>query len=298
MSLRNISLTAGKYIIAVSGGVDSVVLLHLIARKPKAESRKLIVAHVDHGIRPESVEDAKFVEQLAKMYGLKFESKRFELGSGASEQKARTARYSYLFELCEKHKAKLVTAHHQGDLIETSVLNMIRGTGPHGLANMLSGDFIIRPLLKIPKTEIIKYAKENNLEWREDSTNLDQAYLRNYIRQNLITKLEPKMSLLQSNIDITAQKTAEFDKLMNELLQNHKENNKFRRSGLLELDYKLLTYAVRQILIESEVKDISREMIERVSMGIKTLPSGKKLDIDKYHKLQSYKDFIEITSKE
>ncbi|MDQ3093677.1 MAG: tRNA lysidine(34) synthetase TilS [bacterium] len=297
MSLNNISLPDGKYIVAVSGGVDSIVLLNLLATK-LSPTTTLVVAHVDHGIRTESVDDAKFVEELAKKYGLKYENKRFELGAGASEEKARVSRYSFLFNLCEKHKAKLVTAHHQGDLIETSVLNILRGTGPHGLANMLSGELILRPLLKISKAEIISFAKENNLSWREDSTNHDQSYLRNYIRQNVIPKLEPEIPLLQSNIDITAKKTAEFDKLMKVLLQSYKQDNRFKRSGLLELDYKLLSYAVRQILIESGVKDISRDMIERVSIGIKTLLPGKKLDIDKLHRLSSYKDFVEITSTE
>ncbi|MDQ3123471.1 MAG: phosphoadenosine phosphosulfate reductase family protein, partial [bacterium] len=81
MSLNSISLPDGKYIVAVSGGVDSIVLLYLLATK-LSPTTTLVVAHVDHGIRPESVADAKFVEELAKKYGLKYESKSFELGVG------------------------------------------------------------------------------------------------------------------------------------------------------------------------------------------------------------------------
>ncbi len=170
-----------KYVVAVSGGVDSVVLLDMLAKRPDL---KLVVAHFDHGIRPDSKQDADFVKSLAEKYGLPFETKREELGEKASEDLARERRYEFLRAVAKKHGAAIVTAHHADDVIETIAINLSRGTGWRGLAVMDSD--IIRPLTDMTKTEIIKYAKDNNLSWREDRTNVDDKYLRNRIRQKLV----------------------------------------------------------------------------------------------------------------
>ena len=173
-----------KYVVAVSGGVDSAVLLDILSKKPGLD---LIVAHFDHGIRDDSKSDAIFVANLAKEYNLPFETKREELGSEVSEEKARDRRYEFLRVVAKKHDAKLVTAHHSDDVIETIAINLSRGTGWRGLA-VLDSD-IVRPLTDMSKSEIINYAKKNRLEWREDSTNAGDKYLRNRIRRK-ISKLD------------------------------------------------------------------------------------------------------------
>jgi tRNA(Ile)-lysidine synthetase-like protein len=167
-----------KYILAVSGGVDSVVLLDMLARKKEHE---VIVAHFDHGIREESAVDARFVKALALRYGVTFESKREELGSNSSEAMARERRYNFLREVASKYSATIATAHHQDDLIETIVINLIRGTGWRGLA-VLNDKTIKRPLLHYTKHNIYEYALKNNLEWVEDETNHSNVYLRNRVR--------------------------------------------------------------------------------------------------------------------
>lgn len=168
-----------KYIVAVSGGVDSVVLLDMMSRVPEIE---LIVAHFDHGIRPDSAEDALFVGELAKKYGYTYFTKGEALGASASEELARTRRYEYLHRLAQAHDAKIVTAHHLDDLVETVAINLNRGTGWRGLAAFESA--VVRPLIDLPKDHIIKYAHNNGLEWREDATNKSNAYLRNRIRSH------------------------------------------------------------------------------------------------------------------
>ncbi|HUC96507.1 MAG TPA: tRNA lysidine(34) synthetase TilS [Candidatus Saccharimonadales bacterium] len=167
-----------KYVVAVSGGVDSVVLLDILVHQPETE---LIVAHFDHGIRDESHLDAVFVSELAKKYGLPFVSKREELGVSASEEKARDQRYAFLRSVAKERGAKLVTAHHADDVIESIAINLSRGTGWRGLA-VLDSD-IVRPLTNMSKSETINYAKKHNLQWREDSTNSSDVYLRNRIRR-------------------------------------------------------------------------------------------------------------------
>lgn len=169
-----------KYILAVSGGVDSVALLDMLSKKSDLE---LVVAHFDHGIRPDSADDAEFVKDLAEKYGLPFESKREELGSDASEDLARNRRYEFLRSMAEKYDAEIVTAHHADDVIETIAINLSRGTGWRGLAVMDSD--IIRPLTDMTKAEIVEYAKKNDLTWREDTTNVSNKYLRNRIRRRL-----------------------------------------------------------------------------------------------------------------
>ncbi len=177
------------YLVAVSGGVDSVVLLDMLARAPRTKNQELspnyIVAHVDHGIRGEdSAVDARFVKRLAKQYGLPCVSTELYLGKSASEELARQKRYEFLFAEAKKHRAVVVTAHHQDDLIETIALNHTRGTGWRGLAVMDRSD-IYRPLLTRTKQQVYEYALAHHLEWVEDATNASNRYLRNRLRHRL-----------------------------------------------------------------------------------------------------------------
>lgn len=170
-----------KYLVAVSGGVDSVVLLDMLSKS----SHTIVVAHVDHGIRgDESAADARFVEKLAERYGFSYVSARFDLGEYASEERARNARYGFLSEQAEKSGATIVTAHHLEDAIETVAINLQRGTGWRGLA-VMGGEKIARPLLSMTKQQIYDYAVRHRLEWVEDHTNASDAYQRNRIRRRL-----------------------------------------------------------------------------------------------------------------
>jgi tRNA(Ile)-lysidine synthase len=183
-----------KYVVAVSGGVDSVVLLDMLAQKSGLE---LIVAHFDHGIRQESAEDAAFVAALAQKYGAKYVTERMELGPDASEETARTNRYHFLKEVATQEHADLVTAHHADDVVESIVINIVRGTGWRGLAAF--GDAaIVRPLLSMRKQQLYQYACSHGLEWVEDATNVSDAYLRNRIRR-VLTQLpsSQRVALLQ-----------------------------------------------------------------------------------------------------
>ncbi len=184
-----------NYLLAVSGGVDSVVMLDILAVNNKRQDKpstkyhlpntKLVIAHVDHGIRPESSEDARFVEALARQYGVPYVGCRLELGEGASEEQARQARYQFLNEQSDKFRAKIVTAHHEDDLIGSIAINLIRGTGWRGL-NVMSRNNVTRPLLGWTKRQVYDYALKARLEWVEDSSNSSPKYLRNRLRADVI----------------------------------------------------------------------------------------------------------------
>lgn len=165
-----------RKILAISGGIDSVALLHMM----RSDS-SVLVAHFNHGIRENSDEDELFVKNLAKKYKLDFESKKELLGKDCSEAEAREKRYCFLNYLCDKYEGEIYTAHHKDDLIESIVINIVRGTGWRGLVP-LDDPKIKRPLLDMSKKDIYIYAFENNLTFRHDSTNTSDAYLRNRIR--------------------------------------------------------------------------------------------------------------------
>lgn len=170
-----------KYLLAVSGGIDSVVLLDMLVREGKHD---IIVAHFDHGIRDDSEHDAAFVRELARQYDVPFVMAREELGEGASEDMARNRRYAFLRSRANESGAIIATAHHADDIIETVAINLIRGTGWRGLA-VLDAPDVVRPLLARTKQDNIAYALEHRLEWVEDSTNRSDVYLRNRIRHQL-----------------------------------------------------------------------------------------------------------------
>ena len=248
---------------AVSGGIDSVVLLDILSRQKNYE---LIVAHFDHGIRDDSHLDAEFVEGLAKKYGLKFELKREELGPKASEELARNRRYDFLRELAGKHDAKIVTAHHIDDVIETVAINLLRGTGWRGLA-VLDSD-ITRPLTNHTKSDLIKYAKENNLSWRDDPTNLGDKYLRNQVRKKL-SKLDDdfKFQLL----GLWAEQKALKSKINDEVVALVGNGPSYSRYFFTHIDDKVAVELLRHITNAA----LTRPQIIKLLYAIKTIASGK-----------------------
>lgn len=207
-------LLAGKYIIAVSGGIDSVVLLDYLYRYQK--NVELIVAHFDHGIREDAQEDAAFVRKITQRYDLQYEVSKGELGVDASEEVAREARYEFLRKVKQKHDADgIITAHHANDVVETMIINLTRGTGWRGLCSLKNTKELHRPLLQTLKSEILHYAKEEKLTWREDSTNNEIKYLRNNVRHNIMPYVDIKewLALYEKQIDLQRDIDSEIRKL-------------------------------------------------------------------------------------
>lgn len=209
-----IGIVKNKYIVAVSGGVDSVVLLDMLAKKGDAE---LVVAHFDHGMRADSYLDSEFVRQLAAKYNLPFETKREELGSKAGEDKARRHRYKFLQSVVNKYGGVIATAHHLDDVVETIAINIVRSTGWRGLAVLDSTD-IYRPLLNMTKQNILDYAEQNKLQWRDDPTNISDRYLRNKLRIKLAAlpkdEFDAIIKLWQSQLELKKEIDSEIASLV------------------------------------------------------------------------------------
>lgn len=189
-----------RLLIAVSGGLDSVVLTDLCTRA----GYDVVLLHCNFQLRgDESEGDELFVRQLAQNYQKEIHVQRFDVAKeqeragGSTQEVARRLRYSWFQEMAEQQLASgissvcLVTAHHADDHIETMLMQFFRGTGLKGLTGIpaISG-IIRRPLLPFFKEELLGYAKEYELIWREDSSNITTTYTRNYIRHEILPKLE------------------------------------------------------------------------------------------------------------
>jgi tRNA(Ile)-lysidine synthetase-like protein len=191
MELPLLPTLKGRFVIAVSGGIDSVVLLHALLSLNDPDLH-LIAAHVNHGMRQDAGRDAEFVRNLAQYYGIPFELHEARLGEGASEAEARRERYDFLHFVCKKHEADgIITAHHQDDVLETIILNIKRGTGWRGLSSLRSHTGMLRPLINSAKAQIYEYAMLHKLQWVEDESNQDITFLRNKIRHTIIPYLTP-----------------------------------------------------------------------------------------------------------
>jgi tRNA(Ile)-lysidine synthase len=200
-----------ELLVAVSGGVDSVVLCDLLHRS----GYNFTIAHCNFRLRgAESERDQDFVEKLAAKYRRNILVKRFDTAAYAEKHKvsiqlaARELRYDWFQSLIDgsanesRIKLKyLLTAHHADDNIETLLFNFFRGTGLRGLRGiMIKQDNVIRPLLNVRKLELLEYAKENKLEWVEDSSNVENKYSRNLIRNEIILHLKELFPDVEQNL--------------------------------------------------------------------------------------------------
>jgi tRNA(Ile)-lysidine synthetase-like protein len=263
-----LSIPRGKYLLAVSGGVDSMALLDMLAKKPGIN---LIVAHFNHGIRQDSGQDAALVKQAAAAYGLIFELGSARLGKGASEAAARDARYGFLKRAQAKYGAKaIITAHHQDDLIETALINLIRGTGRLGLSAIRSNKHILRPLLDTPKVEIENYARKHKLKWLKDSTNQDTEYLRNHLRLDVLPNLTTgQRQILISNIDKVAKTNIKIDHEI-ATLSRYSDDDRIDRISFSALPSEVGNELIAFLLRRAGVTDYDSKTINRLSMAIKT----------------------------
>jgi len=193
--------TGDKIVLGVSGGPDSVCLLHLFNKYRDKLVVSLYAAHLDHCFRgKEAEEDARFVKSLCEKWDVPFFVEKFDVPSYAKnrglspEDAARRVRYDFFWRVKELVKAqKIATGHNQNDHEETILMNILRGTGLDGLLGIdaISGSYI-RPLIEIPRTEIERYLEQEGIPFRIDATNLTTEYFRNSLRLELIPIIQER----------------------------------------------------------------------------------------------------------
>lgn len=291
-----ITVKPGTYIVAVSGGVDSMVLLDLLCQRSDI---KLIVAHYEHGIREDSDQDRRLVEEAAATRDLTFIYEHGELGSGASEALAREHRYAFLRRAREQYNAQgIITAHHQDDLIETAIINLLRGTGRKGLSSLRSTDELLRPLLDYSKKQIIAYAVEHAITWHEDSTNGNEAYLRNYIRQSIVPKLGQKGR--KSLLDYI-NKAADINPVIDDLLLHHlgkqQAAGSINRKWFIMLPYDVSCEVMAAWLRSNTITEFDKRAINRLVVAAKVAMPGKVIEVNTGYKLKVGKTTLQLSEE-
>ena len=289
--------TPGTYVLGVSGGVDSRVLLDVLHKHAKDNGRyKFVVAHLDHGIRKDSIEDRRFVQALAKEYGLPFTYNTVDLGSGASEAHARQARYAFLDHARLASGAQaVITAHHQDDVLETAIINILRGSGRKGLTALSSRPELLRPLLGVPKAELMSYAKDQGLTWREDITNQDDSYLRNYVRHNMLPRFDDQaraqfLAIINKLQDLNT----ELDRQLLAQLEAQDTPGTINRLWFNSLPHNVAKETLATWLRTRQLRNFDTKTLERLVVSAKTARPGQQFSLPGDHSMKVGKEYLAL----
>jgi tRNA(Ile)-lysidine synthetase-like protein len=208
--VATLGLPVGPALIGVSGGPDSVALLDLLVQSQDVHGQDLVVAHVDHGIHPDSGRVAQQVEALAGSYSLPFHVGRLDLGPSAGETKARTERYAWLEALRLRLDAQVVyTAHHADDQVETVLMRALAGSGPAGLAGIATThNHLVRPLLPFSRAELAQHLADVGLTAWMDPANVDRRHLRSWLRGDVLPTLRLRLPDVDAKLLRTSRQAA------------------------------------------------------------------------------------------
>ena len=310
-----------RVVLGVSGGADSVCLLHTLCKLQKALEIRLFVVHINHGIRgKEASRDENYVKELCKKLDVEFFSFHYNIPKMASmlkiseEEAGRKARYEAFENIAtdisktegvDISKVKIAVAHNKNDNAETMLHNLSRGSGISGLKGILAKNGrIIRPLLIFTRAEIEEYLNENKIEYMTDSTNLENEYTRNVLRNEVFPILTKYVnSNVVNNFYKTSTVAAEADEYFEDSAKKFCEQNlkaegsrgyTLKRNELIKhphiLGTYIIRYALKELLREKKlgIKDIGMVHIEDV-WQLAHGENGKKLDL-KYD-IKVYNDY-------
>jgi tRNA(Ile)-lysidine synthase len=293
IEMLTLNLPNDKYVVAVSGGIDSMVLLDLLRQR---QTKNITVAHFNHGIRPDAASDREFVGAMAQQLNLPFVYENGALGPYASEANARQARYAFLERVRKATGAAyILLGHHQDDVIETAILNLIRGTGRRGLSALHDHDRLKRPLLAVPKKAIRDYATEHRIEWREDSTNADIRYKRNYVRHKVLPLL--KTAERHRLITLITDNRAMNDQLETELanvLHMQPSTYELDRQWFSQLPYAVAIEVMAAWLRARGIRSYNSVTLTRLVIASKTKRTGALIDIIERKQLAIQKNVLAL----
>jgi tRNA(Ile)-lysidine synthase len=301
---RSLDLPGRRVLVAVSGGVDSVVLFHALHGLAGSLELDLCIGHVNHGLRGQGSEgDEAAVRALAAKYGVpvqvaRVDPERLRRGRASRDrptlqEAARRARYDALRAIAGEHRAeRLATAHTLDDQAETVLLRILRGSGPDGLGGIperSSDGFVVRPLLRISREEILAYATAQGLSWREDPSNADPAFARARLRSNWLPGLRDAFNpqLLRAIGDLAEAQRRDSEWIA-EIVEGEADRFftvedgglRIARSGWDALPEALARRVVRLALRRTgAARDISRVHLERVVNALRSPRRGSCIEL-------------------
>ena len=278
-----------KLILAVSGGVDSMALLAMY------KQADIVVAHIDHDTRKSSANDADFVRRKCQELGVKFYETKLELGEGVSEELARKKRYEFLKTIQEKEGGTLCTAHHLDDVLESIAINLIRGTGWRGLTPFY-GDELVRPFIisKLRKQDVLKFAGEQNICFRQDPTNYETNYLRNRVREKMVELDETARVDIIELFEKQNKLRGKIEKLVTELAKQTVVGKNFQKKELfLAADEKVALEVLREICLMHGYSLTRKQLVDFLA-AIRTYAPHKKFNLPKNHFVTILKNYFEF----
>ena len=275
-------------VVGVSGGPDSITLLTCLNKYKDYFEIKLICAHINHLIRKDSTEDEQFVENVCEKMGIKCYVKRAEVEKIAKEQKkgseevGRKIRYDFFDIIAKKENAnKIAIAHNMNDNAETMLLNIIRGSGMQGLEGIQAEEYgkYIRPLINCSREDIEEYCEKYNLQPRIDSTNKENIYRRNIIRNKLL----PEIKELNPNIVQSLSNLSKIVKVQNMHIKNEVENI-YNKIATEELNTSNLQNKNNSSMQKTN-NEVGSESLGKIELD---LPEFQKLDLGVQQNLVLY----------
>ena len=319
-----------KIALGLSGGVDSIVLFHLLVTKYKESYKELVAFHINHGLREQSYEEAEFVENFVKNYNVKFYKKELNMNELArdshtsEEMLARELRYEAFEEMSSlEGGVKLITAHHKNDQVENILMRLLSGRSmDYNLMieeQTTIGELeVYRPLLNVLKAELEQYADKNNLKYYVDSTNFDTDYTRNNIRhkivpllkdvnaasfdnlinfssyyQNINTELKNKV-LEAKNDYVISEEEGKVELNKEKLLKNTKEEIYFLLRDILANNFSIFDVKQRALFtIIEDLKSRNKNKSYDLKNNLKIISEYNSIYIHKIEK-KCYNDKIEL----
>lgn len=274
----NLLQTDKQILLAVSGGVDSIVLLNLMQNIPVSKRPELSIAHINHQLRPEANDEEEFVKKLAKNYQIPFYTycwPKSQHPKNGIEEAARNVRYTFFKKIMtEQNMDVVMTAHHQDDQVETILMKLTRGsileqlTGIDESQSFAEGK-LVRPLLNIPKEDLIAFAKDQQLEFMEDDSNFEPTYTRNRFRNQIIPLLQQENNQFNQHIEQFAADLKDLLEISNQPIQELFDRLVNDEDGALILDieeYTKLSPAYQRLLL----KHLLNNLFQYEENGYKT----------------------------
>ncbi|QDD13327.1 tRNA lysidine(34) synthetase TilS [Candidatus Methylopumilus rimovensis] len=296
--------------VALSGGVDSVVLLHLVHQLQKKYRFTLKASHVHHGLSEDADQWVKFCEALCRKWSIDLEVHYIQLPKKKSlgiEGEARRLRYE---KLLQAKTDCVVLAHHEDDQAETFLLQLIRGAGVKGLSSMAHFDedrHLWRPLLNASKSDIESYAKQHKLKWVEDESNQNIDFDRNFIRLKVLPILKNRFHHIIKVISRSSSHLAEAQHLLDDLakidLKSHLKSIKYKHKLQVKTLIQLSPYRAKNVLrywlaLNDQLmptKDLLDELLRQVLTAKKD--ADLKIQLSKDNQIRRYQDEIFIVPK-